>query len=101
MTSNALSERSVRIAFPTREELREMLTDPSVARTLIVCVSFLAALALGGVVFLAYTGHEYAVVAALITATAAAIGPVLNGRIRRHVDEAVKQKGDSNGPQGD
>lgn len=79
------------IKLPTREDWRELIAKPSVIITAIVCGTLLALSALAGVVYLAVTGHDTAVVGTLITITFGAIGVLMSNRIRR-VENTVQQQ---------
>lgn len=59
-------ERSKLLIIPSRTEVREMLTRPSVAITAIICGTILALAAIAGVITLAVTGNDTAVIGTLI-----------------------------------
>lgn len=73
--------------LPTRLEWRYMLTRPSILITVIVCVTWVVTLLIGGVVFLAYNdrGTE-ALVGALVVPIVGALVAMLT-RTRNMVDQ--------------
>lgn len=66
-----------------------MLQKPAVAITALICGTLFAVSALGGVVLLAYTGHETAAVGTLIGGPLVAWLGIIAGRLRT-VQEAVR-----------
>lgn len=88
MTTVTMPPVAVRIMFPTRKEWQALMANPSVIITLIVCVSVVALGAIAGVVYLAATGHDTAVVGTLVVGVLGAVGAVLNSRLRQTRDAA-------------
>lgn len=66
-----------------------MLTRPAVAITAIICGTLLALAAIGGVVWLAYTGHETAAVGTLVGGPLFLWLTTMAGRLRE-VQQAVR-----------
>lgn len=91
MTSITLPPMPVKIAFPTRREWRSMLYTPSVFITLIICGTLLSLATLAGVVFLAYTGNDAAVIGTVIGAVLTGAIALMNSRVKRTLD-AVKDQ---------
>lgn len=91
MASYGMSHPPLKIGFPTGEEWRALMGTPSVFITMIVCGTVLALAAIGGVVYLASTGNDTAVIGTLIVVTLTAVGGLLNVRMRQTRD-AVQQK---------
>jgi uncharacterized membrane protein len=94
MTTITLSPHPAKIAFPSKEEWRSMLYTPSVFITLIVCGTLLSLAVLAGVVFLAYTGNDAAVIGTVIGAVLTAVIALMNVRVKQ-VRDAVKQNTDA------
>ena len=88
MTTVTAPFDSVTIKFPTRKEWQALMAHPSVIITMIVCVAVVALGAIAGVVYLASTGHDTAVVGTLIVVVLAAVGGLLNARLRQTRDAA-------------
>ena len=88
MTTVTMPWEQSKIVFPTRKEWQISMAHPSVIITMIVCVSVVALGAIAGVVYLASTGHDTAVVGTLIVVVLAAVGGLLNSRLRQTRDAA-------------
>lgn len=90
MTTFPLTDDYVKIAFPTRKELRALFAKPSVAIAAMICGTLIVLSMIGSVVWLAMNGKDSAVIGALVTVTLAAVGTLLSVRIKR-IEEATKK----------
>lgn len=97
MTTMTMPRGVAKIVFPTRREMRLLMYTPGVFITIIICVTIFAILTLAGVVFLAYTGHDAAVVGTLITGALVGVGGLMNARIKRTLEAVKEQKEGSDG----
>lgn len=91
MTTITMPPGTAKIAFPTRAELRSMLYTPAVVITLIICGTLLSLATLAGIVFLAYTGNDAAVIGTVIGAVLTGVIALMNARVRQ-VRDAVKEQ---------
>jgi hypothetical protein len=91
MTTVTLPPTAAKIAFPTKEEWRSMLYSTPVLITLIVCSTLAVLAVLAGVVFLAYTGNDAAVIGTLIGGVLTGVLALTNARMRQ-VRDAVKEQ---------
>lgn len=91
MTTYPMSPQADKIAFPTREEWRSMLYSTPVVITIIVCGTLVALAVLAGVVFLAYTGNDAAVIGVVIGSVLTGVLSLQNARMRQ-VRDAVKEQ---------
>lgn len=92
MASFTVPPTPVKIQFPTREEWRELVNDPSVAKTLIICATILGSIALAGVVYLASRGSDAAVIGTMIVAVVTTVGAVINARVKKTLDAVREQQ---------
>lgn len=92
MTAIPLTDGYVKIALPTREELRALFAKPSVMITAIICGMLLAVSIVGAVVFLAWQGKDSAVIGVLVASTLAAVGSLMNSRLKR-IENTSKTEG--------
>lgn len=82
MATYALPTWRERWELPDWKGIMAMLSDRAVAITVIVSATWLASLALAGVILLAATGHESAVVGTFVGGPMLAWAAVLLGRLR-------------------
>jgi hypothetical protein len=76
------------ITLPTRQEWQALMANPQVMIALIVCGAVVALGAIAGVVYLAATGHDTAVIGTLFMVVLTAVGGLLNARMRQTRDAA-------------
>lgn len=92
MTDIALPVLPAKITLPNRMEWKELMNTPGVIITMIICGTILSLTAIAGVIFLAYTGNDAAVIGTLIAVVLTAVGALLNSRVKRTLDAVNSQK---------
>jgi tetrahydromethanopterin S-methyltransferase subunit E len=82
----AVPQTPGKIAFLTKKEWRSMFNDRAVLITMIVCGTLLFLATIAGVVFLAYTGNDAAVIGVVVGSVLTGVMSLMNSRVKQTRD---------------